>query len=105
MKMADLDMKEEQNKQLIKLISEKDIESIEEEVEFKVFKLVKSLKRKKITKSSSSSPLAKRPCRVITIAIHRSNDPASRFSFDVNACCTVDELIQQVQSKRNVRKK
>ena len=103
--MADLDMKEEQNKQLIKLISEKDIESIEEEVEFKVFKLAKSLKRKKITKSSSSSRLAKRPCRVITIAFHRNSHPAPIFSFDVKACCSVDELIQQVQSKRNVRKK
>ena len=53
--MADLDLKEEQNKQLIKLISDEDIEKVEEEIQFEVFKLAKKLKRKKITKSSNSS--------------------------------------------------
>ena len=45
--MTDLNLKDEQNKQLIKLISDEDIEAIEEEVEFQIFKLVKKLKQKK----------------------------------------------------------
>ena len=44
--MADLDLKEELNKQLIKLVSDEDIENIDTEIEFEVFQLAKSLKRK-----------------------------------------------------------
>jgi len=55
LKMADLNLKDEQSKKLIKLISDEDIDSIEEEIEFKVFRLAKSLKQKNITKTSLSS--------------------------------------------------
>ena len=54
--MTDINLKDEHNEQLIKLITDEDIEAIEEELEFKIFKLAKSLKQKKITKSQAKQP-------------------------------------------------
>ena len=52
-KMRDLNLNDERNQEMIKLISDEDIETIEEELEFKIFKLTKRLKQKKITKSTA----------------------------------------------------
>ena len=62
--MADLDLKEELNKQLVKLVSDEDIENIDTEIEFEVFQLAKKLKRKKVTKSSDKP--AKKSKLVVT---------------------------------------
>ena len=48
--MTGLDLKDDACKRLIKLISDEDIEEIEDDIEFEVFKLVKSLKQEKIIK-------------------------------------------------------
>ena len=48
--MTGLDLKDDACKRLIKLIPDEDIEEIEDDIEFEVFKLVKSLKQEKIIK-------------------------------------------------------
>ena len=114
--MADLDLKVEQNKQLVKLISDEDIEKIEEEIQFEVFKLVKKLKRKQITKSSNSSlkrsstgsqkatPGKRVSLQFCVNYAHYGNMENRAFVFDVKTDSTVDQLIEQLEAKRLVRK-
>ena len=112
--MTHLNLRDEQNKQLIKIVSNEDINSIEEEIEFKIFKLAKSLNQRKITKSTSSpKPVQKatqeqasRSDRTVMINFHCNEDTDANYltTFKVNTSWSVDELIEQIKSK-SVRKK
>ena len=116
LKLVDLDLKVEQNEKLIKLISDEDIESIEEEIQFEVFKLAKKLKRKKITKSNISSLkrssnfesqqelLRTTPSKHVSIQFC-CNYESNRIMmiFDVNTGSTVDQLTERVKAERRAR--
>ena len=129
--MTDLDLKDSVYKQLIKLISDEDIEAIKIDIEFEVFKLVKTLKQEQIIKSCVSkgkeifqknSTLSKsaqrKNKRAITAAQAILGIPGKnvkvRFypggsvlgnpelTFNVKTVSTVDQLIEQLQAKRRV---
>ena len=115
--MVDLDLKVEQNEKLIKLISHEDIESIEEEIQFEVFKLAKKLKRKKITKSNISSLkrsskfeaqqelLRTTPSKHVSVQFCCNYESIMKIMmiFDVNTGSTVDQLTERVKAERGVR--
>ena len=114
--MVDLDLKVEQNEKLIKLISDEDIESIEEEIQFEVFKLAKKLKRKKIIKSNISSLkrsskfeaqhelLRTSPSKHVSIQFCCNTESIHiMMVFDVNTYSTVDLLTERVKAERHVR--
>ena len=116
LKLVDLDLKVEQNEKLIKLISDEDIESIEEEIQFEVFKLAKKLKRKKITKSNISSLkrsskfeaqhelLRTSPSKHVSIQFCCNTESIHiMMVFDVNTYSTVDLLTERVKAERHVR--
>ena len=112
--MTDINLKDEQNQKMIKLICDEDIETIEEEVEFKIFKLAKSLKQKKITKSpaeqSKSAPQpvvqVSEPQKEIKINFYRLNlrdvSLSHEFTFSIDTSTSVDHLIKQLTAKEIV---
>ena len=51
----DLDLNDETNKQLVKMITEEKIEDVQDEIEAQVFLLAKKLKKTKVTRGDSSS--------------------------------------------------
>ena len=113
--MTDLNLKDEQNRQLINLISDEDIETIEEEVEFQIFKLVKKLKQMKtneksivLSKTELKPDVPETESRIpetkdLTIEFHDNFIRSSAtFSLVINTGCSVTQLIEQVQDKRKV---
>ena len=129
--MTDLDLKDGAYKQLIKLISDKDIEAIKVDIEFEVFRLVKNLKQEQIIKGcvskgkkifQNNSILSKSAQRknkgAITAAQAILGIPGKnvkvRFypggsvlgnpelTLNVKTVSTVDQLIEQLQAKRRV---
>ena len=109
--MVLLNLKDEQNKQLIKLVSDEEVESVEEEMEFKIFKLVKSLNQRKITNPISSARQTSRletqstQCKTVNINFHYDKCTTKIFDFDVKTSISVAELFEQIQLRRTVRKK
>ena len=109
--MVLLNLKDEQNKQLIKLVSDEEVESVEEEMEFKIFKLVKSLNQRKITNPISSARQTSRletqstQCKTVNINFHYDKCTTKTHNFDVKTSISVAELFEQIQLRRTVRKK
>ena len=118
--MRDLNLNDERNQEMIKLISDEDIETIEEELEFKIFKLTKRLKQKKITKLSANLPKsvspkpanqakpvqAPKPQSDVKIKFYDYNLSPGNFphifTFSINTSTSVDQLIEQLEKKRRV---
>ena len=117
-KMVDLDLTDEQSKQLIGLVPNENNEDLADEVEFRVFQLAKKLKKNQSTISSSTeenSQTKSEPptetdvqstlsttvkikfyCR-ISVALARG---FNYFTLDVDMNSTVDQLIKKLNSKR-----
>ena len=117
--MTKLNLKDEKNKQLIKLISDEDIETIEEELEFKIFKLAKSLNQNKITKPSVSSSnqapklvaqdmttsqasMAKKSIKLKVFNGYGRLNNRIYYTYEVNTTDSVEKLLGMVTKSRIV---
>merc|ERR1712131_170011 len=99
--MTKLNLRDEQNQQLIKLISDEDIDTIGEEMEFRLFQLAKGLNQKKITKSSVEAlPTNQTPTTKTVVKINFKSDYFPTFTFEVDTAKSVEDLILLLESKR-----
>ena len=105
--MADLNLRDETNKQLIKLISNDHIETIEEEIEFKLFKLAKKMKQDGLTKAVGNqiTQTTQLPTLAKDIKIRfQCFNATANFFMTINVGYSIEEMINQVNAKRLVRK-
>ena len=109
--MMNLNLQDKKNKEIVQLVTTKEGVEIDEEVEFKVFSLAKKLKNTGITKPTplltseiSSQPRNSfAPAPTVNINFHFNNHHDVNFTIGVNTSLSVDELIDQVFAKRQVK--
>ena len=83
-----LNLTTDENKSVVKLLTDDEGDEIEDEIKAKVVVLAMNLKRKKITEQP--------------VKIHFYTGTTWMFSLYVDTSQTVDQLIQQVQTERRV---
>ena len=100
-----LNLKEEPNAELVKMITDEEGEEVEDEVTSQLILLARKLKRNEITQTQVNMPQApvfSFAARMVKINFYTTKDraPIYKFTMDVDLNDRVDQLILKVQTKR-----